>query len=189
MKLDFYMQQASNVFAENRLLKIGFGVLLLMTVINSVIMFQLKDRQQTHIVPVGGQGNFVLAGNTASDDYLKAMAQYIVLMQGNVSPATAKQQFSELLSLYHPSVYGEAREHYKALSQRLEHYKSISYAVSIQGKQPVLLKPGEIQVSALRKRIVSKQITHQEPLVYHIHYQIEQGRFWIKQVEEEVHDA
>ena len=119
-RINYFINKESNLFAENRLLKFGFVLLLIITLINSVSISQLDDNIRTHVVPIGGEGNFILSGNTGSDDYLRAMMQYVVHMMGNINASTAKSQLADLLEHFHGDVYGKYKEEFRQMSEAAE---------------------------------------------------------------------
>ncbi len=179
-----YMQSSSNVFAENKLLRYAIAIMLLVTLINSVSIANIKDSVQTHIIPVGTQSNFILTGSTANDDYLKAMARYIVHMTGNMTPASARGQFNELLTLWHPTTYAEYRARFDKLADSLERYPSISYHIVWDGERPIKKEGDSLRINVIKKKLVGDTVQRKTQLDIEINYVIEQGRFFIVSVKE-----
>lgn len=187
---NLFVQDSSNVFAENRLLKLGFICMVLFSTFQAFSIHGALEKQQTHIVPIGGQGDFVISGSTASDDYLRSMARYIVHMAGNLSAASARRQLNELLVLVHPDKYSEYRDLFTKLATGIEKYPTVSYVVNWKGNRDIK-KIGEntLRIATTKRRIVGDSVTRTENVTYEITYAITQGRFWLQGIKEVSDDA
>ena len=187
---NLFVQDSSNVYAENRLLKLGFICVVLFSGFQAYSIHGSLEEQKTHIVPIGGQGDFVISGTTASDDYLRSMGRYIVHMAGDLSAASARRQLNELLTLVHPDKYSEYRDLFTKLATGIERYPTVSYVVNWRGNQDIK-KVGDntLQVSAVKRRIVGDSVTRTENITYEIRYSITQGRFWLHGIKEVSDDA
>lgn len=182
---NLFVQDSSNIFAENRLLKIGFFCLVLYSAVITVQIQNMSDSQKTHIVPIGGRGNFVLSSTTASDDYLRAMSEYVVHMIGNLSAATARRQLNEVLTLIHPEKYTEYQQIFNKLADGIERYPTISYVVKRRGNKDLeSVGDDTLQIKAVKNRIVGDSVTRHENVTYELMYKMEQGRFWLLQIQE-----
>jgi len=179
-----YMQESSNIFAENRILRVCVVGMLIMTVLNSISIGNLKDSIVTHIVPVGTSQNFILTGSTANDEYLRSMARYVTHMIGNMTPATARQQFTELLTLWHSTTYSEYRDRFDEIADSIERYPSVSYHSIWDGKGSISLKGETMRISVIKQKIVGDTVTKKIPIDIEIGYVIENGQFFIISVKE-----
>lgn len=187
---NLFVQDSSNVFAENRLLKFGFVAVVIFAGLQTATISSKLDEQRVHLIPIGGQGDFVISGSTASDDYLRSMSRYIVHMAGDLSAATARRQLNELLPLIHPDEYSRYRDLFTRLADGIERYPTVSYVVQWRGNRDIK-KVGDdtIHVAGVKKRIVGDSVTSTENVTYHISYSFEQGRFWLTGIKEVSNDA
>jgi len=174
-----FLQDSSNIYAENRLLRWGFVMVLMATVYNSYAITKITNRVQTHVIPVGGQGNFVISGSTASDDYLVAMGRYICHMSGDLTASTARQQLTELLSLFHETTYGEYRDRFQKIADGIERYASVSFDVQWSGEKKIKVTKDTITIPIIKKRIVGDTVKEKQQMSMEIQYVIEEGRFYL----------
>ena len=187
---NLFVQDSSNVFAENRLLKFGFVAVVIFAGLQTATISSKLDEQRVHLIPIGGQGDFVISGSTASDDYLRSMSRYIVHMAGDLSAATARRQLNELLPLIHPDEYSRYRDLFTKLADGIERYPTVSYVVQWRGNRDIK-KVGDntIHVAGVKKRIVGDSVTSTENVTYQISYALEQGQFWLTGIKEVSNDA
>lgn len=179
MKFELFKQQTSNLFAENRLLKFGFVVLLMISGYNATAIRNVQKDVRTVIVPVGASGTLEVAGASASDDYLLSMARYVTNMVGNYTATSARDQFEELLKLFAPETYGEARDHFMSLADKIEKYPTIASMMVWEGKTALKAADGVMQIGTQKHRLVEGKTTKTDRVVYEIRYEIRNGRFYI----------
>jgi len=179
MKLDHFKQQTSNLFAENRLLKIGFLILLIISGYNATALSGVGKNMRTVIVPIGAAGHLEVTGDTASDDYLLHMARYITGLIGNYSAPNARVQFQELLKLYAPEKLGEANDYFMNLADKIEKYPTVASMVLWDGKDALKTPKDMLQITTTRHRIVEGVTTEVDHVVYEVKYELRNGRFVI----------
>jgi len=184
LKLDRFVQDSSNIFAENRMLKFTIACITVMALVLFHRVMTTDDAIKERIIPVSAQGDLVISGNSASDDYLVAMGKYVVYMLGNYHAGSIRGQLNDLLKIYHPTTYTETRDVFTDVADRAERYASVSFALQWDSGRPIQITDSTIQVRARRLRIVGDSVPRKETVTFRIHYVIEQGRFWIKNVEE-----
>lgn len=184
LQLDGFVQHSSNIFAENRLLKFGFACVTVIMLVLFYRIITIDDAVKERLIPLGAQGDLVISGNSASDDYLVSMGKYIVYMLGNYHAGSIRGQLNELLKIYHPTTYTQTRDAFNEVADRAERYASVSFAVQWDSGRPIALTDSTIEVRARRLRIVGDSVPRKETVTFRIHYVIEQGRFWIRNVEE-----
>lgn len=165
--------------ARNRLLTFAFLILLLITVVNTVSLQRARTLTQTVIVPVGGGEGMTVGHGRASPEYLRHMARYVTQMVGTWSASSARPQLQELLALFAPEVVGKAQAEFEKMAVQIERFPSISSVMRWQGDEALRFKPGLIQVSAVKDRLVSGGVSETTPLHYCIEYRIDESRFWI----------
>ncbi len=179
-----FMQASSNVYAENRLLKIGVSAMLVFGLFNAVAIQRLEKNIQTHVIPVGVASRFVLTGDSANDEYLMAMARYIIHMIGDVSPPLARAQYSELLTLWDASTYSKYKDQFDKMAASLEHYPSVSYHVTWDAGEGVQIKGNTMRKRVIKKKMVGDTVVGKTTLEYEIEYKIEHGAFKIISISE-----
>jgi len=186
MDLNIYQKKVDNVFAENRILKFGFVVLLVMSIGNWHAINSAVDNQRVVIVPAAASGDFWISGNEASIPYLRQMARYVTGMISNYTAATARAQFEEILALYTPETYAEAKVSFEKLSDQIERHPTVSSRAIWSGQEPFKIDEENkiFIVSVTRERLVSGDVTQSENRFINIDYNITDGRFWIESIQE-----
>lgn len=184
--LNLFLQRYSNVFAENKLLKFGFLIMLIATVANSIALYRLVTVQRTIVIPAGVGCEFELTGNSASPVYLKQMARYLLDLRANVSAATARVKFNELLNLVPSKHYGPLKEGLMKLADDFEKHHCISQYIVIDEKSPIMvMNQKNLSVKANKIRVAGKEIVRTVQVCYRIEYSIQQGRFQLLSIVEQ----
>lgn len=189
MNLNVFKQKSSNLFAENRLIKFCFIALVVMVAMMWTQQREALQSVRTIIVPIGLQGVLEVSDTSASDDYIRAMARYITSMIGTYTAATARNQLEELLPLFSPETFVDAKTHFKKLADEIEKYPSIASTVSWSGPTPLSITPGVIHVNAVKTRLVNGKVSRSETITFQLKYKIVGGRFWLASLEETVHES
>lgn len=177
MKLDFFLQNTSNIFAENRLLKFTN------IVIGIAVAFCVYDNRQARkearviLVPPTITTKMMIQGDKASDEYIKEFARYIINLALTYNPATARIQFSELLSIYDPASFQETRKDLYELADKIESTKAAS--VFYMNKITHDLDNHIIEVYGTKKVHLMDQKTEEVQKVYEIAYRFDNGKFTI----------
>jgi conjugal transfer pilus assembly protein TraE len=179
-----YLQSASNIFAENKVLRFLFVGILLVSLFNTVAIQRISDDTKTVIIPAGQSVEYTFVGNTPSENYLRNMGLYVIYMIGNLTATNCSPKLTELTTLWHPSTAPEYKERFDKICKELEKYPSISYQSIWEASHPITYKPGEIILSYSKKKIVGKTIKATTTLSYKIEYIIESGQFSILHVKE-----
>lgn len=179
-----FLQDSSNVFAQNRLLKLGVGIIACVTLWNGYVINNLKDTIRTEIVPPYSEKKWVITGNDANDDYLADMARYIVQSLGTWNPGSVRVQLNQLLRYIHPEVYPKYRDQFKSIADRAERYASVSFALQWDPGQAIVRQDNTLKLYAVRRRIAGNQVSRSEKVEYVIQFVIESGRFWVMDIAE-----
>lgn len=179
-----FIQNESNVFAENRMLKIGFFVLVVVTIWNGYAIHNLEDNIRTVILPPFTDKEWVVTGNDAEDDYIADLGLHIVQQVGTWHPGSVREQLNQVLKMVHPDSYPKYRDEFKEVADRASRYASVSFAVQWDPGQAIERKENTLSIHAVRRRITGDTISRTEPVNYVIHFSIEAGRFWIRDISE-----
>lgn len=184
-----FLQKSSNLFAENRLLKMGFVCVLAITIINWYDNKSARDEIRTLIIPAGSGGNIEIGYGTASNDYLINMARLIIHLSGDYTASTARTQFEELLKLFAPETMGEAQKRFMDEAKEIERFSSVASTVYWAGDNAMQVTANTITVRAVKVRYINGNAVRSENMKYKIAYVIRAGRFYILSFEEALENA
>ncbi|MEL6277279.1 MAG: TraE/TraK family type IV conjugative transfer system protein [Pseudomonadota bacterium] len=180
---DHYLNEAQNLAAENGLLKLvsiaSFATALLMSIVVGV------QAQNTRVIvaPFGGaSADLLIVGDQPSTEYLSAISRNIISLTGTFNASNADAQFNEVLKFVHPSAYNAIREEWKEMVEGLRKYREVSFATYIMPQKPIEIYGDRLRVWTTRIRYVGERIT-EEVGVVEIAYVVEDGRFWVLNVE------
>ena len=174
--MDIYLQKTSNVFAQNKLLKLIVIVIGIVTVYNT---FQLKKALNTHrtvLVPPVITERLEVQGDTASDEYIKHFSQYAIELALIYSPGNAKRRFEELLTLYAPDSYPGAKEVFYDLIDKVKmaQVSNIFYINHIELDRV----NKKVEIHGIRRRYI-RDVMKEKTTTYELKYDIQNGRFMI----------
>lgn len=179
-----YLQDSSNVFAQNRLLKLGVGIIACVTLWNGYVINNLKDSIRTQVLPPYSEKKWVITDSDANDDYLADMARHIVQSLGTWNPGSVRVQLNHLLRYIHPEAYPKYRDRFKRIADRAERYASVSFAVQWDPGQAIVRDGNTLKLHGVRRRITGSQVSRTEKVEYLIQFVIESGRFWVTDIAE-----
>ena len=177
MELKIYMQKLSNVMAENRLLKFAVAVIGLAVIANCFFTFNMAKHERTILVPTGLNSRVEISDGHASDGYLDLMTRYVLDLALDYTPATARQQFGEFLTLYSPAVFPEARKTFYSLADTVE-TAGVSSAFFIGGIKVDRAK-GVIEATGVSRQFAQdgSPLGPDKETSYELSYRISDGRF------------
>ncbi|MBQ4839837.1 TraE/TraK family type IV conjugative transfer system protein [Pseudoalteromonas luteoviolacea] len=183
-RLSFFMQESSNIFAENRLLRFVLGSMVVWSAFNSVMLsYALSDRV-TIITPPDESYQFEVTSNSANDTYLYRMARHIVFLAGNLTAATGRDQLNDLLRYIHPSKTAQYQEHFNTLAKEIERYPNITSLVELNGTSSMKVKGDVVTIDVTKKRLIGDTVVKKDRVRYKLTYTIEEGRFWVMDLKE-----
>lgn len=183
-----YLQGSSNLFEENRLLKLAIAGLFGVTTVLGTVMYTSAQNQRTVVVPFGASGDLYVTGSKPSEAYLRTITFNVVSLSGTYSAYSADRQFQELLSIAHPSGYNAMRDSLNRLLDELANNPTLSIATYIRPDQPVTWTDREILVPVEKMRVIGGVIRKFRGNL-RIRYAIDNGRFWLVALTEENFDA
>ena len=177
MELKIYMQRLSNVMAENRLLKLVVVVIGLAVIANCFFTFNMAKHERTILVPAGLNSRVEVTDGQASDGYLDLMTRYALGLALDYTPATARQQFGEFLTLYSPGAFPEARKAFYSLADTVE-TAGVSSAFFI-GSIKVGRAKGVIDATGVSRQFAQdgSPLGPDNESTYEMTYRISDGRF------------
>ncbi len=183
MNFKNYQNAVSNVYAKNRLYKFGILVALVIVAINTVITTKAVNSRVTVIVPPGLTEKAEIQNETASDAYIKQMVRYIIPLRTTFTRLTARSQFDELLTIYAPESYPEAKGIYYDLADTIENSGDVTsiyilHKLELYSNQPI------VEVRGMRRLYIEDKKAEEVRMTYKITYKINGGTFYIVNIEE-----
>ena len=175
MNLDIFLQKSSNIFAENRLLKFVVVALGIAVVINTAGLFMALNSQRVILVPPTINSKISVSGDKASDEYLKEFTRYILNLALTYNPVNARSQFSELLAVYDPAGFPNARKELYELADKIENTRASS-AFHIQS---MMNNPEKNQVEVLGSKMtyIGEMKADIVQTTYIVEYRFDNGKF------------
>lgn len=175
MEFKLFTGKAANIFAENRMLK--FTVLVLMTavIVLSFCVMSAMNRERVILVPPVINSKVMITGDHASDDYLREFTRYIVSLALTYNPANARNQFSELLAVYDPAGFPNARKDLYELADRIETTRASS-AFHIQSMTNNAER-NQVEVQGSKMTYIGEMKADIVQTAYIVEYRFDNGRF------------
>ncbi len=173
MKLSTFLQQSSNLFAYNRLLKSLVIVLSVCLVFCSFMVYRAVRYQSVILIPPQMTGTVEFVQGRPTEAYIKDISNRILSLATTYSPHTARRQFNELLVYYAPESYPEASALWYSLAGRIEE----SQVSSVFYPETVKVKDTRIEVFGDLKQYTGNTRLENTTRTYFLDYQIRGGRF------------
>ena len=175
MELRLFTSKAANTFAENRLLKFTVLVLLAAVLILSVCVVTAMNKERVILVPPIINSKVMITGDSASEDYLREFTRYIINLALTYNPANARGQFSELLAVYDPAGFPNARKELYELADKIESNRASS-AFHIQS---LTNNPEKNQVEVLGSKMtyIGEMKADIVQTAYIVEYRFDNGKF------------
>ena len=173
MKIGTYLQQSSNLFAANQLLRFLVIVLCACLVGTTYLAYRAVRLQRVILIPPHMTGTVEFVQGRPSDDYLREIGQRVVSLATTYSPHTARRQFNELLVYYAPEAYAEASARWYSLAGRIEE----SQVSSVFYPQTLSMKDNRIEVFGDLKQYTGNTRLENTTRTYFLDFQIRDGRF------------
>lgn len=184
MKLDRYLSAASNLYGENRLLKFVVVALGCATVLNTCGIMRAQQMEKVVIVPTTVTEKMWITGDKASEAYVRQFTRDAVNLYLTYHPANARQNFNELLKLYHPTEFDVAKKSLYDLADRIEESRAssafyINKLVNDETKK-------QLEIWGVRTMVINGKVTEDASKIYILEYKIESGKFSIIRFMEKV---
>lgn len=180
MKISDYLQKSSALFDENRLLKFCLVCLTIAFCYNSLQVHRAVNYQRTILIPPKLTSEVEFLKGKPNEKYIRDISRTIANLAGTWSPATARENFEELLYYFAPESFPQASERWYSLASRAEEgmVSSSFYLEKISYDDSVIELFGQLV-----------QYTGNTPLentsrTYLVKYRIEQGRFYVLSIQE-----
>lgn len=176
MRLDLYMQKSSNLFAENRLLKICLIIIVLVTFYNTVMISKALRYTRTIVLPANMDRKIEFIEGKPTEEYVKQLGRNLSNLGLTFSPANVRSQFGDMLKYYAPAAYPEAYKMWYTLASRVEEAK-VSQVFYLRGIK-LNANTQEIELTGEKKQYTDEKMVKGEAFAkYIITYQITDGKF------------
>ena len=180
MRISDYLQKSSALFDENRLLKFCLVCLTIAFCYNSLQVHRAVNYQRTILIPPKLSSEIEFIQGKPNERYIRDISRTIANLAGTWSPATARENFEELLYYFAPESFPQASERWYSLASRAEEglVSSSFYLAKISFDNSLIELFGQ-----------PVQHTGNTPLgtttrTYLVKYRIEQGRFYVLSIQE-----
>lgn len=180
MDLNKYLSRVSNVFAINRLLVVVTIVMASVTIVMVQTINRQMEARATVLVPMTSKGPMEIGSDSASPEYLRAMARYIVNLAFTYTSESARKQFEELLTLYAPERRELERRQWLSVADKIRKVRRVSRSFFIDDIQKDPTKDRLIIRGTTVRRLGNKLET--EPAVIEMRYRIQFGRFLLEEM-------
>jgi len=183
MRFNLFIQRHSNVKGENRLLKYAGAFIGIGFIANTIVTIYALEHQTTILIPPVINTKLEIVGNSASEEYIRVFGRYAMWLALNYSPATARSQFSELLTMFSPEKYAEVRKAFYGIADTVE-MGHVSSVYHINGIRIDRVRK-EMEIHGLRRQYANDQLLEEKERVYLIEYRVTEGRFLISRLSEQ----
>ena len=173
MKITSYLQQSSNLFAANQLLRFVVIVLSVCLMFASTMVYRAVRYQKVILIPPQMTGTVEFVQGKPTEAYIQDISRRILTLATSYSPHTARKQFNELLVYYAPESYPEASTLWYSLAGRIEE----SQVSSVFYPEKTTLKENRIEVFGDLKQYTGNTRLENTTRTYFLDYQIRDGRF------------
>ncbi len=175
MKFKLFTGKAANIFAENRMLKFTILVFLAAVLVLSFCVVTVMNKERVILVPPVINSKVMITGDHASDDYLREFTRYIVSLALTYNSANARDQFSELLAVYDPAGFPNARKELYDLADKIETTRASS-AFHIQSMTNNADKK-QVEVQGAKMTYIGEMKADIVQTAYLVEYRFDNGRF------------
>ena len=182
MHLNIYQNRISNLWAENRLLKLAVVVTAVSSVIAISMSIYAMHRQRVVILPPVVDKRIVISGNDVNDDYIKLFVRYTLGLLLNYSPASFAGQADDCLKLAAPGFYQQLHKKVETLKETVKklHISNMFYPERIK----IYRDEKRIEVMGIQRQYAQHALVDEGTKKYEIRYDIIQGRFFLAGIRE-----
>ena len=175
MELKLFTSKAANTFAENRMLKFTIMVLLAAVLILSSCVVTVMNRERVILVPPVINSKLMITGDRASEDYLREFTRYVVNLALTYNPANARSQFSELLAIYDPAGFPNARKDLYELADKIENNRASSaFHIQSMTNNP---EKNQVEVLGAKMTYIGEMKADIVQTSYMVEYRFDNGKF------------
>ncbi|WP_042857958.1 TraE/TraK family type IV conjugative transfer system protein [Dickeya sp. NCPPB 3274] len=158
-----------------------------------------KALQNSRIVvsPFGAvdSGDYWVTAVTASDAYVGRMAQLVLSYYNIVSPSTVERSYTSLLSMTHPLRAEAMRQKLEERKNKVKNFTTVSFTSEIVPDKSISITTNtrvdydharlpvfRAVINVTNKKIIGSIVEQPESSVLVIDYVIENGRWWLMDI-------
>ena len=172
-----FVEKWSKVASGYRLCR--YVVFLLLLFVGYLLMLYTRnvEREKIILLPPAVYSKVFITNDSASPEYIKEMADYIIYLATNYTPDTIDSRLKEFLKYVEPSAYQRLRKQIKEISADVKFYGRVQafypekFQVDPQNRQ--VLVTGRLVKSYMEKTLEDKKQT------YVLKYVIRNGEFLV----------
>lgn len=183
MNLNIFEKKSSNLFAENKLLKLGVVAMVIFSLLNHLTLRKAMNTSRTILVPANMNKQVELYGNTASDEYVRMFIELACTRAFSYTPGNVTTQFALLLTMFSPEVYPQTKLLLSDLATTVFNTR-LSTAFYIQ-RMDINSSKSTVEVLGQQLRWMENSTIENESKKYVFSYRISDGHFWITALSEE----
>jgi conjugal transfer pilus assembly protein TraE len=187
VKLEIFTSKAANTFAENRMLKFTALVLLAAVLILSACVVTAMNKERVILVPPVINSKVMITGDQASDNYLREFTRYIVNLALTYNSANARSQFSELLAVYDPAGFPDARKELYELADKIENTRASSaFHIQSMTNDP---EKNQVEILGSKMTYIGEMKADIIQTSYIVEYRFDNGKFILTRLYEKTAGA
>lgn len=179
-----FMQESSNVYMKNKLLMAVVIVIALSSIYDSIQIGNIRDTQETIILPYGDVDPYVLRHDHANMAYVRDMAKYIIFLYTNHSAVSVKEQYSVLLGMFDPQSLPRYQQKLNEMSMDYANYVNISHIGNVKKAGAISVLKNVITINYEQSRVAGTSVQPPISKQLIVHYKIRNARFWITDMAE-----
>ncbi|MDD5233849.1 MAG: type IV conjugative transfer system protein TraE [Syntrophales bacterium] len=182
MKEHVRMNRLGKALEDNRILKFVVLVYGFAVVFNSFMIYRALHYQKVVLIPPGLDRKATVSGNNLDDAYVSAFARYVAGLAFSYTPASAKKQFEELLTLFAPEAYPEGKRTFYVLGEKIVETRSSSafYVDRIE----INPEKNRLEVFGMKKLYIDDRKIEDSAKTYWIEFKVNNGRFAVVSISE-----
>lgn len=187
MRISTYESITSNLWAENRLLKMVVVIIAVVQIVNSYQISVAMRSQRTILVPASLDKRVHIQGDRASADYIRVFARVVSNLAFNYQFSNARAQFGELLTYFAPESYQAAQKTFDDIASTIEASRvncsfALTQSITVNAENNTVLVTGLQRqwVDAIGFVDTKGSVTKS----YTISYDVRDGRFMVTGIKE-----
>ena len=185
MLLKIFEKKASNLLAENALLKFAVVAIVVSQFWLSYKANNALRYQRTVLVPANLDTRVIITSEYASVEYIKGFARTVTNMAFTYTSTGARSQFGELLQWYTPEGFLAAKGMLYSLADTIEATKTSSVFL-LNNNIKVDVATNKMYVTGTQRIWVENAFIDTQAKTYVITYKIVDGRFFVVSLLEDI---
>jgi conjugal transfer pilus assembly protein TraE len=182
MSFKEFLNRQAAILGANRLLKFFVIVLGIAWIANTVMVYEALHYFRVVLIPPGLDREASTTGKSADDNYLTMQGRYLAGLVWSFSPDTIKKNYEDVLKMYSPAEYAQAKKEFYAVVRDVTANQIASdfrvREVKIDQTQ------GLITLGGVRQQYIEQQRVDTSEKTLVIKYQFSNGMFQVLEIKE-----